>query len=418
MSHRTPASAFEADEVLLEKYRVVRVIGSGGYGAVLEAENLRTTRRVAIKVLHGAALARPSTAMKRLHNEARAAARLSHPNSVDVLDLERDADGTLYFVQEFLEGESLYARMQREGCLGWRDACDVMLPVMSALAEAHRKGIVHRDVKPENIFLSRPAPGVMVPKIIDFGIARLAGDRERLTLVDRVVGTPMYMSPEQATGERDLDGQTDVWAVGAVLYELLTGASPFTGSSVSSVLDAIAAGAVTPLRLKRPEVAADVAAVVERALTRDRTRRYATMNDLLQATLACVDARGVGVGVLRTSEAAEPEAPAAPALTTAPPPPASPRRERRRALGGMAFTLLLGFALGATLRLPAQPSASAVALPPRTRIAGPPAAAAAPPVAAPAALAPPVATPAREEQAIDAGAPPSRRRRRAHRHAP
>jgi serine/threonine protein kinase len=108
MSHRTPASAFETDSVLLEKYRVVRVIGSGGYGAVLEAENLRTTRRVAIKVLHGESLARPSTAMKRLHNEARAAAMLSHPNSVDVLDLERDADGTLYFVQELLEGESLF----------------------------------------------------------------------------------------------------------------------------------------------------------------------------------------------------------------------------------------------------------------------------------------------------------------------
>ncbi len=295
----TPTTrSFAPDDVVLDKYRVVRVLGSGGYGMVVEAENVRTTRRVAIKVLHGEGGGRASTAMKRLHNEARAAARLTHPNSVDVLDLETDDDGTLFFVQELLVGETLHDRLSRDERVPWEEAFDVMLPVMSALAEAHRRGIVHRDVKPENIFLCEAAPGVRVPKIIDFGVARVFDEAERLTAKDRVVGTPWYMSPEQARGARDLDGQTDVWAVGVVLYELLTGASPFTGPTVKDLMAAIVGGDHTPLRLRNPEVPAAVAEVIERALLRDRDARYRTMDDFLDAALACVGRRVVPVGTL------------------------------------------------------------------------------------------------------------------------
>ena len=222
--------------MLLGKYRVVRVIGAGGMGAILEAENVRTTRRVAIKVLHGDSN-RVSNAVRRFQNEARASAQLEHPNSIDVLDLEQDEGGTLFIVQELLHGETLYDRFQREGRLPWREAFDLMLPIMSALASAHRRGIIHRDVKPENIFLAQAAPNICVPKIIDFGVARVFFDAsERLTRTDRVVGTPFYMSPEQAAGERELNGQTDVWAVGVVLYEILSGDAPFEGTDPRTLL--------------------------------------------------------------------------------------------------------------------------------------------------------------------------------------
>ncbi len=410
MAQRTPVRAFEPEEVILGKYRILRVIGQGGYGSVLEAENLRTTRHVAIKVVDGEALSRSPTAAKRLRVEARAAAKLAHPNSVDVLDLEEDPDGSMFFVQEFLRGETLHARIEREHKLPWREAFSLMIPVMSALADAHRKGIVHRDVKPENIFLSEAAPGILVPKIIDFGIARVFDSSElRLTQMDRVVGTPWYMSPEQAAGERDLDGQTDVWAVGVVLYEALAGTSPCVASNVEALMRAIARGDLTPLRLRAPEVPANVAACVERALMLDRTRRYATMTDFIDAALACMGSRTVGIGHFTAATSSGAPADATPAPSDAPseehdgpvvpgdrahsltpslrPSASNPRtRDALIAVAGMALTALAGFAVG-SLANAAPPSQNVVTAPMRLT----PAAAATPPAAAPPVIATPPA---------------------------
>ncbi|MFO0603086.1 MAG: protein kinase [Polyangiales bacterium] len=360
MSRRSADRVFVPGETLLGKYKVVRVVGEGGMGAVLEAENVRTSRRVAVKVLTGVDDAKATTATKRFVNEARAAAKLTHPNSVDVLDLESDDSGALYIVQEFLVGETLHDRLLRERRLPWREALELMLPVMSALAEAHRKGIVHRDVKPENIFLTEAAPGVVVPKIIDFGIARLAETDLRLTRNDRVMGTPYYMSPEQAAGQRDLDGQTDVWAVGVVLYEAITGALPFDGNNLEVVMRAIVRESFTPMRLRDPLLPEALVAAVERSLVRERDRRYASMQDFLDALLACAGEAPVGVGRIRGSSPPKEPAPHVdddgpaslePAITD------SAERQRRTAglrvtpstMLALASTLMLGLASGALL---------------------------------------------------------------------
>ncbi len=461
MSQRTPIRAFEPEEVILGKYRIIRVIGAGGYGSVLEAENLRTTRHVAIKVVDGEALSRSPTAAKRLRVEARAAAKLAHPNSVDVLDLEEDPDGSMFFVQEYLRGETLHARLERERKLPWREAFSLMVPVMSALAEAHRKGIVHRDVKPENIFLFEAAPGVLVPKIIDFGIARVFDSSElRLTQMDRVVGTPWYMSPEQAAGERDLDGQTDVWAVGVVLYEALSGTSPCVASNVETLMRAIARGDLTPLRLRCPEVPADVAACVERALILDRKRRYQTMTDFIDAALSCMGTRTVGIGHFTAEAAPGAEKPLerasvpSPAASSAPPaddspdaeadgavtgdrahsltpslrPSASSARSRSALLAaaGMAVTAVAGFVIG-SLASASPPPQHVVTAPMRLTPAARPAitappvlatstAAVTPPVIAlPPVVASPEATSTPDASATAASSIAPRNRRRRHR---
>ncbi len=363
MSPRAPTRSFEAGEVILGKYRVIRALGVGGYGCVLEAEHLRTTRLVAIKVVDGEALSRSPAAARRLKLEARAAARLSHPNSVAVIDLEEDADGTLYFVQEHLEGETLHARLERERKLPWREALTLMAPVMSALAEAHRKAIVHRDIKPENIFLTKSAPDVLVPKVIDFGVARVFDAGElRLTQQDRVVGTPWYMSPEQAAGERELDGQTDVWAVGVVLYECVAGAPPFGGGNLEALMRAVASGDHTPVRLRCPELPERVAAVIERCLARDRAERFPTMDALLDVTRELLGRP--------TTDRRAPAVPRVPERASAPPSREVKRDEPRRsasgesaplrstrasghsygiaiAIAGMGLSALGGFAVGA-----------------------------------------------------------------------
>lgn len=305
MARRNDDRSLHPGTILLEKYRVVRVLGEGGMGRVLEAEHVRTGRRVAVKLLNPTGDLRAATVTQRFVNEARAAARLAHPNSVDVLDFESDDRGTLFLVQELLHGETLYDRLLREPRIPWREAIALMLPVMSALAEAHRKGIVHRDVKPENIFLSKAAPGVLVPKIIDFGIARLVETNLRLTHNDRVMGTPYYMSPEQAMGERELDGQTDVWAVGVVLYECIAGRLPFDGKDLAAVMQAILEAPLVPLGEHDPTLPAGVSAAIERALARDRGQRYATMQHFLDTLIGCVGETCVGVGRIRASMAVE-----------------------------------------------------------------------------------------------------------------
>ncbi len=263
------------------KYRVLRVLGRGGMGVVYEAENTWTGRRVAVKVL--ADERRDAEQVARFLQEARTTATLRHPAVVDVLDMGRDPDTQdLYLVQELLVGETLRARLDRDGALAPAEAVRVVRAVLEGLAAAHAAGVVHRDVKPSNVMLT---DGGARPRLIDFGIAKAAaGDASAVeTSTGQILGTPAYMAPEQLRGERSVDAQADVWSAGAVLYECLSGRAPFRADNYNLLVYAVLSGEARPLRDAVPDVPPGLAAVVDRALSPDRARRYASAAAMLDA---------------------------------------------------------------------------------------------------------------------------------------
>gem|GEM_PF-1187130 len=268
------------------RYRIERRLGGGAIGNVYEATNTWTTRRVALKLLRRDFADDPEIAQRFLI-EARAATTVAHPHIVDVLDMGEDADSKhLYLVQEFLEGRDLHEHLKAKHHLTPEGARDVLLPVMHALAAAHEKGVLHRDLKPENVFLVTTPEGDLYPKVIDFGLARTnASALNRVTRVGAVMGTPFYMSPEQARGENNVDARSDVWAMGVLWYESLAGVVPFEGDNLQAVLHQIFM--VDPVRLdvKAPHVSREVADAVHHALQRDRNARYPSMADFLDAMI-------------------------------------------------------------------------------------------------------------------------------------
>ncbi|MFO0628337.1 MAG: protein kinase [Polyangiales bacterium] len=333
--------------VVAEKYRLLRVLGVGGHGAVFEALHQWTNRRVALKVLLGAAAAGPA-ATERFLREARTAAGVRHEAIVQVLDMGRDdaLDG-LYLVVEFLDGEDLRARLRDEGHLAPQTAVDLMLPVMRALAAAHTAGVVHRDVKPANIFLARNADGTVSPKLIDFGVSRHVArdaDGAPLTLTGSPVGTPEYMSPEQARGASDLDARSDIWSVAVVLYEMLGGARPFQGTSYNALMFRVALEPPPPLGEIAPALPAALVAAVHRGLEKSPDDRYATMEDFVAALVALRDSLATTRGDVRPVRAAA-DAPtpvpppasdtlaSAPPAAAAPSPPLAPLASLPSALG-------------------------------------------------------------------------------------
>jgi serine/threonine protein kinase len=277
--------AVKVGDTLGERYKLVRAISAGGMGAVFEAENTWTLRRVALKVLQSH-LATDPGAVSRFQSEARLASRVAHPNLIDVLDLGRDErTGTLYLITELLAGRDLRDELAARGRFTPRDALDVMVPVMRALGAAHDKGILHRDVKPANVFLARGEGGAVTPKLIDFGVARALDPdgAKHLTTTGAMVGTILYMAPEQVRGDRDIDGRVDIWAVGAVLFELLTGAPPYPPDGHHTLVWKILSGAPPRLATVAPELPRAVTDAVDRALTHDRELRFATMREFIDA---------------------------------------------------------------------------------------------------------------------------------------
>jgi len=281
---------FAPGDVLGQKYRLDRLLGEGGMGAVFAAENLNTGRRVAVKVLHAALMTHPE-AGARFVREARATTAIAHPNIVDVLDLESDAARqVVYIVQEFLEGETLEALLaRRDGHrLSPEEAVTLTTPVMEALVAAHARGIVHRDLKPGNLFLVRRPDGDVTPKVIDFGIAKdiARADPANQTREGTTIGTPAYMSPEQVAGRADVDAQTDVWALGVVLYEALSGRLPYEAETFNLLMAKILYEPPTPLTAYAPWLPPALVEVVSRALQRERALRFRTMREMLDATRA------------------------------------------------------------------------------------------------------------------------------------
>lgn len=254
-------------------YRLLREIGGGGMGTVYEAEDTRLGRRVAIKLLPPE-YSRDRRAKERFLREARSAAAVDHPNLCTIHDVG-ESGGRLYIVLSFYEGETLRERIRR-GPLSLAEARDVAMQVARGLARAHEAGIVHRDIKPANVILTRRGEA----KILDFGIARLAGDEASLTRTGASWGTPAYMSPEQARGE-PVDERTDVWSLGVMLYEMLAGRRPFGGEGMEAVVTAILTRKPEPLERARPDVPPELAHVVERALTKDPEERYGSAAELL-----------------------------------------------------------------------------------------------------------------------------------------
>jgi serine/threonine-protein kinase len=265
------------------KFALLRRLGEGGVGVVFEAEDTWIGRRVALKVLHSH-LTDEEDVLQRFRREARAAAMTNHPNIVGVFEVGQWRDGSPYIVEELLHGETVRERLMRQGKMSPSDAIEMLVPILGALTVAHRAGIVHRDIKPENIFLAETPEGLIIPKLIDFGIAKIASS-EQQTLTGKLVGTPMYMSPEQASGASPADHRTDIWALGVVMYELLSDHCPHEGASAMIVLQKILHEEIRPLHQRVPSVPIELSAVVHRALERDRELRYATAADFLQALL-------------------------------------------------------------------------------------------------------------------------------------
>lgn len=276
-------------QILAGKYRVDRMLARGGMGLVFEAHHVTLRERVAIKVLD-TALVRSPEARVRFEREARFAVKIRSEHVAQILDVGHLESGAPYIVMEFLEGEDLARRLAERGPLSVAEAVDFVLQAGVAVADAHAAGIVHRDLKPGNLVCVRRSDGRALIKVLDFGISKWAGDAEEsggvsVTRTEQVLGSPLYMSPEQVQSARDVDLRTDLWSLGAVLFELLTGKPPFSGDTFGEVAVRISTQPPPPLPSLRPDLPRALDAVVSRCLTRERRQRYASMAELAQALL-------------------------------------------------------------------------------------------------------------------------------------
>ena len=276
------ADTFAPGEILGGKYRVVRALGEGGMAIVYEAVHAKLGHRVALKVLREVTAA-SSSLVARFEREGRALSQLRSPNVVRVFDVDTTARGIPYLVMEYLEGGDIEMELRRRGPLPIGEAVHYTLQACSAMQEAHSLGIVHRDIKPTNLFLATEGTA-RVLKVLDFGIASqgTASEEVRLTKTESVMGTPLYMAPEQFRSGKDADARTDVWGLGATLYEMLTGAAPFTGSP-TTIGVAIVNDDARPIEATRPDVPSPLRDVVPRALRKDPAERFPTMQAFADA---------------------------------------------------------------------------------------------------------------------------------------
>jgi len=271
-------------QVVAERFEIVKPIDQGGMGAVYEAKHVTLGRRFAVKFLRPELCADPRT-LARFEQEAQAAGKLESEHICSIVDVGEADDGTPCLVMEYLAGESLADVLSDLGPLPISRAVDLVRQIARGLEVAHRERIIHRDLKPKNLILCRRSDGTDLVKIVDFGIAKLAGTEPSAgtTTTGNAPGTPHYMSPEQARGDKNLDERTDIYALGVIAYELLSGKKPHPGDSYNAIIYQILSKQPVPLREHRPEVPEGLARVVSRAMATDPADRFESVRQLERA---------------------------------------------------------------------------------------------------------------------------------------
>ena len=258
------------EQALGAQYDVLSLLGRGGMGAVYLARERLLERLVAIKVLPSEHA--DGEGRERFLREARTVAQLSHPNIVPLLSFG-EMGGTLFYIMRYIDGEPLERRLRREGSLPPNDARQILREVADALVEAHRLGIVHRDLKPDNVMIDRLTGR---PMLTDFGIARQPAGSSTLTGTGMIVGTPQYMSPEQAAGDRALDGRSDLYSLGVMGYRMMTGRLPFSGADVQELLMKQITTPAMPITAHAPDAPMDLTDALMRCLEKDPARRFSS----------------------------------------------------------------------------------------------------------------------------------------------
>lgn len=286
MEAEFPSHVKEGD-VLAGKYRVEKILGAGGMGVVVAAKHMQLGQRVAIKFLLPHSLGNTEV-MGRFQREAQAAAHITSEHVARVLDVGTLESGAPFMVIEYLQGRDLGSWLARSGALPIEQAVDFVLQAIEAIAEAHSLGIVHRDLKPANLYCVRRADDSLLIKVLDFGISKIqhhdsVSPGMDLTRTTTVIGSPFYMSPEQLRSSRDVDGRTDIWSLGVILFQLLSGKLPFTANGLPELVIKITNESPQRLRSLRSEVPAGLEQVIDRCLKKDRTQRYSNVADLAVA---------------------------------------------------------------------------------------------------------------------------------------
>jgi serine/threonine-protein kinase len=322
------------------QYELVRELGKGGMGVVFEAEHKALGRRVAIKLLQVSALADESPLSSRFLREGRAAARVKHPHVVDVYDTGVD-DGVPYLVMELVDGETLAKRIAREERLSPAAMAELLLPVASAVAELHLAGIVHRDLKPANILLARGRGREVVPKVADFGVSRL-DDGTAVTERSGALGTFAYMAPEHMRAARDASAASDLYALGVIAYECVTGRRPHEATSPFELLDAVLHAPIVPPSTHVPALPPEMDDFVGRAMAREPSERFGSANELARALLPFATAEVARRWAREIGETTSTEPPLSEGTLTSTPmrPPASTGVSR--GLGALGIAALTG----------------------------------------------------------------------------
>jgi serine/threonine-protein kinase len=340
------AMRLEIGQIYGDKYRIIRRIGEGAMGAVYEGENVRIHRRVAIKTLHGG-VASKAEVVTRFEREAQAAGRIGSEHIVEVLDMGELEDGTRFMVMEFLEGVTLAKRIRSKGRLSPDEACVFLIELLDGLAGAHQAGIIHRDLKPANVFLLHSKNGrADFVKILDFGVSKfslLGGEEMAMTSTGAVLGTPFYMSPEQAKGSAAIDHRSDLYTVGVIAYECVTGQVPYAAETFNELLFKIVLESPPPAESFVPDLDPGFAAILRKAMAREPGDRYQTAAELSKAFSDFL-ARPKGAGQAPRIAAAVPTPPPAAVQAMGPggglgpngAPPAPQVADRPAGFGGAA----------------------------------------------------------------------------------
>ncbi len=292
MSERPIPSSHRAlvGQLIDGKYEVRSIIGSGGMGTVFEAKHVAIGRIVAIKALHPSQIEN-ATAVKRFHQEAWAAGSIGHPSLCEVYDVGLLPDRGPFIVMERLWGVTMAERLQQAMRLPIREAVATIMHVLAGLDAVHERGIIHRDIKPENVFLAERKNQPLAVKVLDFGVSKVVAgntsnewdERSALTQTGIVMGTPYYVSPEQARALRDVDARTDLYSCGVVLYEALTGEIPYEANNFHALLLRILQGNPRSPRELRDEIPPELEAVIAKAMAPDREQRYGTAREMSRA---------------------------------------------------------------------------------------------------------------------------------------